>query len=131
MNDENLKKGKATQFKSGEEAVKNGRKGGQKSGESRRRKREIKATLQAIMDETFVDKNSGRELQGIDALATTLFKIATDPKHKQVIQAQRLFYELTGMDKTPEDKKRIKQALELQKKELELLDKKIENSDWS
>ena len=37
-NDENLKNGIATQFRSGEEAVRNGRKGGIASGESRRLK---------------------------------------------------------------------------------------------
>ncbi len=46
--EDNLKKGAATQFKSGEEAVENGRKGGIASGESKRRKknfREIARTL--------------------------------------------------------------------------------------
>ena len=38
----NLKKGKATQFKSGEKAVKAGRKGGKKSGEAKREMKIIK-----------------------------------------------------------------------------------------
>ena len=38
MNDENLKKGEATRFRSGEEAAKAGRKGGIKSGIARREK---------------------------------------------------------------------------------------------
>ena len=128
MQNENLKKGAKTQFKSGEQAAANGRKGGIKAQENRRRRKEIKKTLQEMMDETFTDK-SGRELTGIEALSTTLFKIATDPKHKQVIQAQRLIYELTGMDKSEEDKKRIKQALKLQEKELELMQQKIDKGD--
>ena len=61
----------------------------------------------------------------------TLYKVATDKKHRQCIQAQRLIYELTGQDKTPEDRKRIKQALKLQEKEIELIQKKIDkDDDW-
>ena len=41
-NAENLKKGKATQFKSGKDAVENGRKAGVASGASRRRKRAMR-----------------------------------------------------------------------------------------
>lgn len=41
-NEQNLEKGIATQFKSGEEAARNGRKGGVSSGVSRRRKRSLK-----------------------------------------------------------------------------------------
>ena len=130
MQNENLKKGVKTQFKSGGNAAENGRKGGLKAQENRRRRKEIKKTLQDMMDETFTD-NNGNVLTGIEKLSTTLFKIATDPKHKQVIQAQRLIYELTGMDKSDDDKKRIKQALKLQEKELELMQQKIDaNDEW-
>ena len=40
MNDENLKKGEATRFRSGEDAVRNGQKGGIASGKARRAKDE-------------------------------------------------------------------------------------------
>lgn len=126
---DNLKNGVKTQFKSGVQAAEAGRKGGIKSQANRKRRKDIKKALQEMLDETFTDK-TGRELQGIDALTATLFKIATDSKHKQVIQAQRLIYELTDMDKSPDDKKKIKQALKLQEKELELMEKKIENESW-
>lgn len=128
MQSENLKKGAATQFTSGGQAAENGRKGGIKSQENRKRRKEIKKALQDMMDETFTDK-TGKKLQGIDALSATLFKIATDPKHKQVIQAQRLIYELTDMLRNPDEKKKLKQALKLQEKELELIQQKIDKGD--
>ena len=41
-NEKNLENGKLTQFRSGEEAAKNGQKGGIASGVARRRKRSMK-----------------------------------------------------------------------------------------
>lgn len=49
MNDENLKKGVATQFKSGEEAVRNGQKGGIASGASRRKKRDMRQAASDLL----------------------------------------------------------------------------------
>jgi hypothetical protein len=105
------------------------KKGGQASVAARRKKRDIKKALQALLDENFTEFD-GKELNGVDMLATTLFNIARDEKHKQCIQAQRLIYELTGMDKSVDDKKRIKQALKMQEKEIELIQKRIDNADW-
>ena len=45
MNEENLKKGEATRFRSGEEAVRNGRKGGKNSGVSRSFKSALKKKI--------------------------------------------------------------------------------------
>lgn len=128
MNDENLKKGVKTQFKSGEHAASNGRKGGIASGEAKRRKRDIRKALEERIVDVYTDKN-GKKLEGIDVLSATLFKIASDPHHKQVIAAQRLIFELLEMDKTAEDKKRIKQALKIQEQEIKLNEKRIENMD--
>lgn len=50
-NEENLKKGEATQFKSGEIAAEMGRKGGIASGESKRQKRTLKEIAQMLADE--------------------------------------------------------------------------------
>lgn len=44
-NEENLRNGALTQFRSGEEAARNGRKGGIKSGEARRRKAAMRDTM--------------------------------------------------------------------------------------
>lgn len=49
-NEENLKKGKATQFQSGEEAARNGHKGGVASGVSKRRKKTMHQTVNALLD---------------------------------------------------------------------------------
>ena len=127
MNDENLKP-----FSERTESEKREitRKGGIASGKARRKKADIKKALQSILDETYTDEN-GEKFTGEDRLAMTLYKVATDKKHRQCIQAQRLIYELTGQDKTPEDRKRIKQALKMQEKELELIQKKIDkDDDW-
>ena len=127
MNDENLKP-----FSERTESEKREitRKGGIASGKARRKKADIKKALQSILDETYTDEN-GEKFTGEDRLAMTLYKAATDKKHRQCIQAQRLIYELTGQDKTPEDRKRIKQALKLQEKEIELIQKNIDkDDDW-
>ncbi len=49
-NEENLKKGKATQFKSGEEAAKCGRKGGIASGIAKREKKTIQQILTDLLE---------------------------------------------------------------------------------
>lgn len=48
-NEENLKKGEATQFRSGEEAARNGQKGGVASGASRRRRKAMKQTVNTLL----------------------------------------------------------------------------------
>lgn len=47
---ENLKKGKATQFKSGQEAAESGRKGGIASGKSKRKKKALAEMARAFAD---------------------------------------------------------------------------------
>lgn len=123
-NEKNLKNFDSNQSR--EEAAKNGKKGGLASGAARRRKRDIKKSLENLVNDTYTDSN-GEKIEGIDVLAATLFKIATDPKHKQVIKAQQLIFELLDMDKGADDKKRIKQALKLQEQEIELNNKRIEH----
>lgn len=49
-NANNLKNGEATQFRSGEEAVENGRKGGIASGQARREKKTIQKILADLLD---------------------------------------------------------------------------------
>lgn len=48
-NEENLLKGKATQFKSGEKAAESGRKGGHASGKAKRQKKLFKEMLAELM----------------------------------------------------------------------------------
>ena len=55
-NNENLEKGKATQFRSGEEAARNGSKGGIASGIARRRKRSLKEAADLYLSLPVSDK---------------------------------------------------------------------------
>ena len=107
------------------------KKAGQASGEARKRKANIRRTVQGILDGTYTDKN-GTQKTGAEIAAIALYKVATDPRHKQFVQAQRLLYELTGQDLSPEDKKRIKLDLKTRALENELLQKKIDaaEEDW-
>lgn len=77
MNDENLKKGKATQFRSGEEAATAGRKGGIASGKARRARRSMRDALEELLANTYSGAD-GRELDG-----TTLLMIAAMNKARK------------------------------------------------
>lgn len=63
-NEENLKKGKATQFRSGEEAARNGQKGGVASGASRRRRKAMKQTVNTLLG-AGLDAGEGEFLEEI------------------------------------------------------------------
>lgn len=62
MNDKNLEKGKATRFKSGDEAVENGKKGGIASGISKRKKKNTAELINAMLSAK-VDKAREEELK--------------------------------------------------------------------
>ena len=47
----------ATTFRSGAEAVENGRKGGKASGKARKRKADLRRMAQEVLDGTFKDKH--------------------------------------------------------------------------
>lgn len=64
----------ATQFKSGVNAVENGRKGGRASGEARRSKKDLREALQALLDAPIVDKKTGMKMTGTEAVAAKLFQ---------------------------------------------------------
>lgn len=72
---ENLKKGKATQFKRGEKQAAIAKKGGIASGEAKRRKKLLKECLDELLEKDYVDKK-GNKASGAEALASTLFKKA-------------------------------------------------------
>lgn len=56
-NEENLKNGLATQFKSGDEAVENGRKGGIASGEAKRRRKTLKEELLLMLEDETIQQS--------------------------------------------------------------------------
>lgn len=72
---ENLKKGKATQFKSGEEAAKNGKKGGIASGEAKKRKKDLRLALEALLEKDITSKD-GQKMSGTEAITAKLFEQA-------------------------------------------------------
>lgn len=109
-----------------EEAQKIGSKGGIASGIARKRRKGIKNAVQAILDEKYTDED-GKERTGEELLAIRLYEVAIDTTHKQFVSAQRLIYEITGQDKTAEDKKRIKLAIKQAEKDIELTQKKIDS----
>ena len=62
-NNENLAKGKATQFRSGEEAARNGSKGGIASGAARRRKKSLKEAADLYLSLPVTDKRRLNKLK--------------------------------------------------------------------
>ncbi len=61
-NEQNLENGLATQFRSGEEAARNGQKGGVASGESRRRKRSLKEAADLFLSLRVTDNKTFNKL---------------------------------------------------------------------
>ena len=87
-NEHNLEKGKATQFKSGEEAAKAGRKGGIASGEARRERANLRKMLQvALESDDFKDK-FGNKMTGAELMVKVAFKEMAkgNPKYWELIR---------------------------------------------
>lgn len=114
--------------RSSDEAVKNGKKGGKASAAARRKKRDLLKATQEIIDGTY-DDEQGEKITGADKIALTLFKIASNPNHKQCIQAMRLIFEITGKLKSSDETKRDKLNNKLKEKEIELMQKRIDKLD--
>ena len=103
-NEENLKKGKDTQFRTGEEQVKIAQKGGKKSGEVRSMNAEMRKRLEQIVKMTLKEgkadkiKNladaKGANLTVSDALLVKLVTMALSGN----IKAMNKLIELIGMD---------------------------------
>lgn len=87
-NEQNLEKGKATQFKSGEEAAKAGRKGGIASGEAKRERANLRRMLQiALESDDFKDK-FGNKMTGAELMVKVAFKEMAkgNPKYWELIR---------------------------------------------
>lgn len=65
----------ATEFQSGEQAVKNGQKGGIASGEARRNKKLLRECLEMLLEKEISDKN-GNKMTGAEAMAAKVFQQA-------------------------------------------------------
>lgn len=73
-NEANLEKGVATQFKSGEEAVENGRKGGIASGVSKREKADLRKVIQTWLESQATTDKNGNPMTGAELMAMVAVK---------------------------------------------------------
>lgn len=91
MNDENLKKGEATQFKSGEEAAKNGRAGGIASGEARQRR---KTYREIAMEIGRLPSDELKSMTNDEAVMVALYKKAKSGSVPAIDKLLNLFGEM-------------------------------------
>jgi len=89
-NEENLKKGKATQFRTGEEQAKIAQKGGKASGESRRKRKLLKEHLELLL-ETKIQTSDG-EVTKSEAITLKLIEQAL----KGNVKAYKLIRDTLG-----------------------------------
>ena len=67
---------KATQFQSGNEAVKNGRKGGIASGKAKREKKTMKEMLDYLLEKEVVNKSTGEKVSTLEAMMSAVVRKA-------------------------------------------------------
>ena len=101
-NEKNLENGKATQFRSGEEAARNGKIGGIASGAARRRKRSLKEAADLYLSLPVTDRRvlnkiarDGVESEDIDnqmAIVAGLAKVAATGDSK----AAKVLFDILG-----------------------------------
>lgn len=72
--EDNLKK--FTSEQSREKAKENGKKGGIASGEAKRRKRDLKLAMQALLEADVKDKRTGEVMSGAEAIALAQYRKA-------------------------------------------------------
>lgn len=119
MNDENLKKGKATQFKSGDEAARNGRKGGIASGKARREKADMRKLLTMMLEENIPTKKGSEEITYAQRITKSIMTIASDPRQgSAAVRAYETILHTIGQDE-PEPRQdsldTLRQILEVNK----------------
>jgi len=74
--------------------------GGVASGKARGERASLRKAMQGILSGTYTDK-SGKEISGADAVCLAMFRIASNSKDKQAVQAFRSIMELTGEARIP------------------------------
>lgn len=95
MNNENLKKGEATQFRSGEEAARNGRDGGRASGEARRQAALFRKFLAMPASDTD-DAELGEGATQADEIVLNMIRAAKSKSGKDRVKAAELVYKMIG-----------------------------------
>lgn len=136
MNKSTLKHGNPdTQFRSGREAVENGKKGGIKSGETRRKKKSMREKMELLLslpaDDTDADnlKALGISPDDIDN-EMIIIKALFDKAATGDINAIREVRNILGVDNAAEDLKLRNKDSKRKDKELELKEKTFENNNW-
>lgn len=89
-NEENLKNGVATQFRSGEEAARNGSKGGKASGKSRRENAAFRDCFNAILEEDG-GKYNGETISKKKLIAIKALKYLLDENELSAHEFARMF----------------------------------------
>lgn len=120
MNDENLKAGKATQFKAGEEQAKIASKGGKASGRARREKANLRKLAQQVLDDSYNDSD-GNEYTGAELFVRGLVANLANPDGKNWSKTMDLLISLTGAGKSKEEIEAIKAQAKLIKAKAELI----------
>ncbi len=121
-NEENLKKGKATQFQSGEEAAKSGQKGGVASGASRRRRKAMKQAVNTLLG-AGLDTSEGEFLEIIRPRLMALGINEEDATFQDVLLAGIMLKAMKGDVRAAEfirDTVGENPALAIRKQELQL-----------
>ena len=109
---DNLKKGKATQFKAGEEQAKIASKGGTASGAARRTNADIRKMLSAALFEEYTDKNTGKKIEGIQGIVRALIGKSLNSKDKDQLATIKYIFNLLGLDKTEADEEKDKAEID-------------------
>lgn len=136
-NNQNLKRGNPkTQFKSGREAVENGKKGGKASGIAKRKKRTEKELAMMILEAAVADDDDRHELEsfgimGEDATyyALMLARLIQKALNGDV-QAIKEYRNIIETDNAAKDIELRKKEAKRRDKELEMKIEKFEEDNW-
>ena len=122
-NAENLKKGKATQFKSGRDAVENGRKAGVASGASRRRKRAMRQAAAMLLNTQIPMNERGPFMGTVKTLLKTFGYTPDDATYQDALLAGIMLEAMKGDVRAAEfirDTAGESPALDIRKAELKM-----------
>lgn len=120
---ENLKKGKATQFKSGKDAVENGRKAGVASGASRRRKRAMRQAAAMLLNTQIPMNERGPFMGTVKTLLKTFGYTPDDATYQDALLAGIMLEAMKGDVRAAEfirDTAGESPALDIRKAELKM-----------
>lgn len=122
-NAENLKKGKATQFKSGKDAVENGRKAGVASGAARRRKRAMRQAAAMLLNTQIPMNERGPFMGTVKTLLKTFGYTPDDATYQDALLAGIMLEAMKGDVRAAEfirDTAGESPALDIRKAELKM-----------